>query len=99
MVYFSSQTLAAVLALSLALPSTLAHPGEQVTSESMKREMSLRNAQHAAASRSLSQCQNSPAAVALKARAAARRAEKVANLRTERGLHKSTLSNLTIECC
>lgn len=89
MVYFSSQALAAVMALSLALPSTLAHPGEKVSPESMKREMSLRNAQHAHASRSLSKCSNSPAAVALKQRSVARRAEKVAKLRQERGLMAS----------
>lgn len=90
MVCFSSQALAAVMALSLALPSTLAHPGEKVSQESLKREMSLRSAQHAAASRSLSKCQNSPAALALKSRAINRRAEKVTKLRKERGLTAST---------
>lgn len=91
MVYISSRALAAVMALALSVPSTLAHPGEQVTQDSVKREMSLRNAQHAAASRSLSQCQNSPAAVALKTRAAARRAGKLASLRTARGLNSKPI--------
>lgn len=90
MVQFNVQALTAAVALSMALPSTLAHPGEKVTPESMKREMSLRNQQHAAASRSLAKCQNSPAALALKQRAIARRAEKVTKLRKERGLTAST---------
>lgn len=96
MVYFSSQAVAAIMALSSALPSTLAHPGEKVSPESMKREMSLRNAQHAYASRSLSKCSNSPAAVALKQRSVARRAEKVAKLRQERGLTASMCHSQTL---
>lgn len=79
------QSLAATLALPVAI---LAHPGENV--EAIKREMDLRNTQHAHASRALSQCQDSPHAVALRERTAARRAAKAQELREKRGLTHST---------
>lgn len=82
MVHF--QTLAATLALPVAI---LAHPGENV--EAIKREMALRNSQHAYASRALSQCQNSPQALALRERTASRRAAKAMELREKRGLTDS----------
>jgi hypothetical protein len=81
MVHFGS------LAALVALPLALAHPGENV--EAIKREMTMRNIQHAAATRSLSQCQNAPHARALRETAAARRAEQVRELRTKSGLTDS----------
>ncbi|KAK6071016.1 hypothetical protein SCUP234_09926 [Seiridium cupressi] len=89
------------LAAVLAAPLVLAHPGE--TAEAVKREMGMRNTQHAAASRALSQCQDTAEAVALRRRAAARRAAKADQLRAERGLlskrmmhQKRDLENLAI---
>ncbi|KAI0125607.1 Intradiol ring-cleavage dioxygenase [Xylariales sp. AK1849] len=67
-----------------AVPLALAHPGEN--KEAIKREMAMRNAQHAIASRALSKCRDSPQAVELRSRAAARRAAKATQLRTMRGL-------------
>ncbi|KAI1267604.1 Intradiol ring-cleavage dioxygenase [Xylariaceae sp. FL1019] len=79
------------LAVALALPVALAHPGED--KEMMKREMVARNLQHAKASRALSACQGSPRAKALKSRAAARRAAKAHELRVKRGLIKEQMSH------
>lgn len=75
------QSLVALLGLSAV---TLAHPGENV--EAIKREMAQRNTQHAYASRALAKCQNSPSAMALRERSAARRAAKAMELREKRGL-------------
>lgn len=75
------KALAAVLAI---IPIVLAHPGENV--EAIKREMAMRNTQHAAATRSLSKCQDSTQALELRKRSAARRASKVKELRAKRGL-------------
>lgn len=74
-------TLTALMAI---VPLALAHPSEDV--EVLKREMAQRNTQHAAATRSLAQCQDSVQALALRERSAARRAAKVTELRTKRGL-------------
>lgn len=73
-----------VVAAILAAPFVLAHPGE--TAEAVKREMARRNVQHAAATRALSQCQDTPQAVALRRDAAIRRATKANELRAKRGL-------------
>lgn len=78
------QTVAAALAMPVGI---LAHPGENV--EAIKREMAMRNTQHAYASRALSSCQNSPRAVELRERTAARRAAKANELRQKRGLSHS----------
>lgn len=75
----------ALAAATLALPlAVLAHPGDNV--DAIKREMDQRNTQHAHASRALSQCQNSPQALALRERTAARRAAKALELREKRGV-------------
>lgn len=78
------QALAAVVALTHCV---LAHPGENV--EAIKHEMRVRNLAHAAASRSLAACQDTPNAVALRERTAARRAAKATELRAKRGISKS----------
>ncbi|KAH8657750.1 Intradiol ring-cleavage dioxygenase [Xylariales sp. PMI_506] len=84
-----------------ALPLALAHPGEDKTI--LKREMAMRNEQHAKATRSLAACQDSPEAKALRVRAATRRANKAQDLRNRRGLssvpmghQKRDLTNLAI---
>jgi hypothetical protein len=83
------QALATVMAI---IPIAFAHPGENV--EAIKREMAMRNTQHAVASRSLGNCQGSPEAVTLRERTAARRASKAMQLRTKRGLNKRVSSNI-----
>lgn len=75
------RTLAAVMAF---VPLVLTHPGENI--DAIKREMAMRNTQHAAATRSMSNCQDSIEFVALKKQSAARRAAKVGELRRNRGL-------------
>ncbi|CZR63100.1 related to GPI anchored dioxygenase [Phialocephala subalpina] len=80
-----------LVALLATVPLILAHPGENV--EAIKAEMVKRNAQHAAATRSLSECQNSAEALALRERSAARRAAKVTELRRKRGLTTEPLSH------
>lgn len=70
----------------------LSHPGEDI--EVIKREMYARNAAHAAATRSLSQCQDSAGALNLRRRSATRRAEKVTELRNKRGLAHGALRAL-----
>lgn len=80
------QTLAATLAMPIA---TLAHPGENV--EAIKREMALRNEQHAYASRALAECHNSASSLARRERAMARRTAKAVELREKRGLSSSML--------
>lgn len=75
------QSLVALLGLSAV---TFAHPGENV--EAIKREMAQRNTQHAYASRALAKCQDTPRAMALRERSAARRAAKAMELREKRGL-------------
>ncbi|ETS80055.1 hypothetical protein PFICI_07584 [Pestalotiopsis fici W106-1] len=89
------------LAAALALPLVLAHPGED--KEILRKEMALRNVQHAKATRSLASCQDSPQAKALRSRAAARRLAKARDLRVKRGLvsekmnhQKRDLTNLEI---
>ena len=77
------QALAAMMAISFAF----AHPGENA--EAIKHEMEVRNAAHAYASRSLSQCQGSAQSVAMRKRTAARRAAKVQELRQKRSLTAS----------
>lgn len=82
-----------LFAIAATLPLlACAHPGENV--EVLKAEMAKRNTQHAAATRALSQCQGSEAALDLKARAAARRAAKVTELRKKRGLTTGEFSYL-----
>lgn len=77
-----------LLAAALALPlAAVAHPGDNV--EAIKREMAQRNEQHAYASRALSECQNTPKALAMKKRTAERRAAKAIELREKRGLSHS----------
>lgn len=75
------------LAALVALPLAFAHPGENT--EAIKREMAMRNSQHAVATRALSQCQNAPHARSLREAAAVRRSETVRELRTKRGLTNS----------
>lgn len=82
----------ALAAMMAILPIALAHPGENV--EAIKREMAMRNIQHAVASRSLGNCQGSLEAVALRKRTATRRAAKAMELRTKRGLSKSVSLNV-----
>lgn len=84
------QTLAATLALPLAV---VAHPGDNT--DAIKREMAQRNTQHAYASRAISQCQNTPQALALKQRTAERRAAKAIELREKRGLSHSKYTPVT----
>ncbi|KAI0126145.1 Intradiol ring-cleavage dioxygenase [Xylariales sp. AK1849] len=80
-----------LLAAMMALPSVLAHPGEN--QEAIKREMVLRNDQQMKAARSLAACQDSPNALALRSRAAARRAAKASELRVKRGLGSEHMSH------
>lgn len=84
------------IAVALALPLALAHPGED--KEILKREMAMRNAQHAKATRSLASCQDSPQAKALRSRAAARRMAKARDLRTKRGLDSGKASLRFVPC-
>ncbi|KAI1874250.1 uncharacterized protein JN550_002829 [Neoarthrinium moseri] len=77
----------------------LSHP--DVSEESIRHEMVLRNIQHAKATRALSAHEGSAAVVALRQRAAVRRAAKVTELRAKRGLttqplghHKRDLASL-----
>ena len=77
-------TFKALVALMATIPLAFAHPGE--TADAMKAEMVKRNAQHAAATRALSQCQDSAQVLELKRRSVARRVAKVSELRTKRGL-------------
>ncbi|TVY75711.1 hypothetical protein LSUE1_G007944 [Lachnellula suecica] len=79
------------LAAFMAIPLALAHPED--TQEAIKREMGLRNVAHAAATRSLSECQGSAQALELRKRSAARRSAKVAELRAQRGLTDAPLSH------
>ncbi|KAI0125418.1 Intradiol ring-cleavage dioxygenase [Xylariales sp. AK1849] len=76
---------------SLALASlALAHPGEDHTSEQVKRELIARNAAHNKMTRALGSCSKSPAFLARGERAIARRAETAKTLREKRGIeHKS----------
>ncbi|KAF2637734.1 GPI anchored dioxygenase-like protein [Massarina eburnea CBS 473.64] len=89
------------LTAMLAAPLVLAHPGE--TAEAVKREMAMRNIQHAKATRALGECQNSAQSLALRRDAAVRRAVKAQELRAKRGLsseqmnhQKRDLTNLEI---
>lgn len=86
------QSLVAFLGLTAA---TFAHPGENV--EAIKREMAQRNTQHAYASRALAKCQDTPQAVALRERSAARRAAKAMELREKRGLTTGILNAESLE--
>lgn len=83
------RNIAATLAAASVLGSAVAHPGEVHTAEEIKREVAAHKAQQVKARRSLAQCSNSPAALALKERAVARRAAKAQLLREQRGLTKS----------
>jgi hypothetical protein len=83
------RNLAASLAAASAIGSAVAHPGEIHTPEEVKREIVAHKAQQVKARRSLADCANSPAAVALKERAVARRAATAQKLREQRGLTKS----------
>lgn len=87
----SLQVLVALLGLPAAI---LAHPGDNV--EAIKREMAQRNTQHAYASRALAKCQDSPQAVALRERMAARRAAKAMELREKRGLTTGKSDTLSL---
>ncbi|KAI0470068.1 Intradiol ring-cleavage dioxygenase [Xylariaceae sp. FL0804] len=82
--------IASALALAVA-PLALAHPGED--KRAIEREMQLRTVQHSKASRSLASCANSAAALQLRERAAARRAETAQKLRAKRGLHGQPVSH------
>jgi len=74
-------TLTAALALTLFIAGTAAHTEEQI-----KRELSLRQHVTSHSKRALDKCANSPAALALKQRAIARRAAKARAIREKRGL-------------
>lgn len=80
---------AASLAAASAIGSAVAHPGEVHTPEEIKREIAAHKAQQVKARRSLAECASSPAAIALKERAVARRAAIAQQLREQRGLTKS----------
>jgi hypothetical protein len=82
------------VAAALALPLVLAHPGED--KEMLRKEMALRNVQHAKATRSLAACQDTPQAKALRSRAAARRLAKARDLRVKRGLDSGRASIITL---
>lgn len=83
------KNLAASLAVTSIIGGAIAHPGEVQSAKQIKREIEkYANAQEKAV-RSMSKVQNSPYAVALKARAAERRAATVAALRAKRGITSS----------
>lgn len=85
---------AASLAAASAIGSAVAHPGEVHTPEEIKREIAAHKAQQVKARRSLAECASSPAAIALKERAVARRAAIAQQLREQRGLTKSQYTHL-----
>ncbi|KAI0163464.1 Intradiol ring-cleavage dioxygenase [Pestalotiopsis sp. NC0098] len=84
---------AASLAAASAIGSAVAHPGEVHTPEEIKREIAAHKAQQVKARRSLAECASSPAAIALKERAVARRAAIAQQLREQRGLTKKSLQS------
>lgn len=84
------KNLAASLAVSSLLGGAIAHPGEVQSAQQIKREIQKYAQAQQKAVRSLAKVENSPQAVALKARAAERRAATVAALRAKRGLINST---------
>ncbi|KAH6656871.1 Intradiol ring-cleavage dioxygenase [Truncatella angustata] len=87
------RNIAATLAAASVIGSAVAHPGEIHTPEEIKREIDAHKAQQIKARRSLAQCSNSPAALALKERAVARRAAVAQKLREQRGLTKKSLKS------
>ncbi|KAJ2902341.1 putative extracellular dioxygenase [Zalerion maritima] len=79
---------AAGMAFSSALMgATLAHPGEKHDHAMIKRELALLNIVASSNKRALGICTGSPADVALKQRAVARREAKLHALRQKRGIH------------
>jgi hypothetical protein len=76
----------ASLAFSLLVGSAFAHPGEIQSAKEIKREVEKYAQAQQKAVRSMAKVQNTPHAVALKARAAERRAATVAALRAKRGI-------------
>jgi hypothetical protein len=89
------RSVTATLAAASVIGSALAHPGEHHTAEEIKREIAAHKAQQVKARRSLAECSNSPAALALKERAIARRAATAQRIREERGLTKSEYRDLS----
>ncbi|KAI1426270.1 Intradiol ring-cleavage dioxygenase [Xylaria sp. FL1777] len=83
------RTLAASLAFTSFLGTTVAHPGE--SPEEAKREILSHKAAQALGRRALSSCASSQNAAALKARSAARRAATAQALRQKRGLTEKPL--------
>ncbi|KAK6065126.1 extracellular dioxygenase protein [Seiridium cupressi] len=87
------RNIAASLAAAAVIGSAVAHPGEVHTAEEIKREIAAHKAQQAKTRRSLAEVGHSPAALALKERAVARRAAIAQKLREERGLTKKSLKS------
>lgn len=83
------KNIAASLAVSSIVGGAIAHPGEVQSAKHIKREIEkYTQAQHKAV-RSMAKIENTPQALALKARAAERRAATVAALREKRGITTS----------
>ncbi|KAI1855796.1 hypothetical protein JX265_012241 [Neoarthrinium moseri] len=84
---------AASLAAASVIGSALAHPGEVHTAEEKKREIDNFKAAQLNLRRSFAEVGKTPEALALKARAAARRAGIAQALREKRGLTKKSLKS------
>ncbi|KAI0126508.1 Intradiol ring-cleavage dioxygenase [Xylariales sp. AK1849] len=85
------KNIAASLAVSSIIGGAVAHPGEKPSAEQVKREIEQYTNAAVKAGRLLSQAANSPEALALKKRAAARRAATVQALREKRGITHKTM--------
>lgn len=83
MVAFPTVVLASA---SLFASYASAHPGETHSDAHMKRELAARDNAASIGARSLGACSNSAASQALKTRSIRRRAEKVKEIRSKRGL-------------
>ncbi len=64
----------------------VAHPGEKHNAGHMKRELAARDVAAQVGARSLAACSNKPHARALNQRSVTRRAQKVSDIRKQRGI-------------
>ncbi|KAI1644499.1 putative GPI anchored dioxygenase [Daldinia loculata] len=84
-------SIAATLAMALSLTpmAVFGHPGEKYGKREALEEMGNAHVVNKMNARALEACQNSPAVKARKERAIARRAEKFAQLRRDKGIEKA----------
>lgn len=78
------QAITASLALSSLMGAVVSHPGE--TADQKTREIEAHHAAQTKARDAMGKCSESPGALALKSRAAERRAATVRTLREKRGI-------------